>query len=437
MYRSNARYFSELRQFIETLPVIESHDHFASYEAAEDPLDFIMDNFYLGDFWSAGGEKITGMGDYSLFTPIPKELPEKERYELFQKIYKRSDKTAYAKTMQEGLRICWGVEDIGTYEGFQKFAEAFRMRDESIYERVMKQLNIKAKIVDRLDLDDYMNGQKNYSNECRFTFNITMLKDLHSKEQICRMQKYLGRAITCLDDYVEAVDLYFQQCLDFGIVCMKDMSAYRRPLSYGNPGKAEAEKVFHEILSNPRAVFGDAQVRALDDWLFHYFMRKAAKYDLPVQIHTGHMASIRNDVTKANASLLIQTLELHRDVRFDLFHANWPYMDEYLFIGKNYPNAYLDLCWAHEIDPLYCVELMKRAVMTVPHCKVFAFGGDTSMVEWLAGYLEIARDNTAIALSELIDSGWLSLNEAKQIAADWFFNNPNEFFRLGFEPVCV
>ena len=110
-------------------------------------------------------------------------------------------------------------------------------------------------------------------------------------------------------------------------------------------------------------------------------------------------------------------------------------MDEYLFMGKNYPNVWLNLCWAHAIDPVYCVELMKRAVMAVPHSKLFAFGGDTGAIEWVAGYLVQAKDNVACALSELTESGWLNLDEAKRIAADWFFNNPNEFYGLGFQSI--
>ena len=243
----------------------------------------------------------------------------------------------------------------------------------------------------------------------------------------------MGRTVTCLDDFLESFDNYFTKCLDFGIVCFKDQSAYRRSLAYGNPTRAEAEKAFNEMIFNPRDVVGDDKSRPLDDWLFHYALRKAAQHGLPVQIHTGHMAGIRNEIAKTNAGWLIPTLELHQDVRFDLFHGNWPYMDEYLFIGKNYPNAYLNLCWVQCIDPVYCVELMKRAVMAVPHSKLFAFGGDTGMIEWVAGYLALARDNVACALSELVDSNWITMDEAKQIGADWFFNNPNEFYKLGFE----
>jgi predicted TIM-barrel fold metal-dependent hydrolase len=256
---------------------------------------------------------------------------------------------------------------------------------------------------------------------------------VHNKADLLKFKKYLNRTIVCLDDYLESFDNFLQKCIEFGIVCFKDQSAYRRDIAYKNPSRDEAEKIFSDIIFNPRDVYGDDRVRPLDDWLFQYAMRKAAKYNLPVQLHTGHMAGIRNEIAKTNAAHLIPTIELNEDVRFDLFHGNWPYMDEYLFMGKNYPNVYLNLCWVQSIDPVYCVELMKRAIMTVPHSKIFAFGGDTGMIEWVAGYLSLAKDNTAIALSELVESGWLNMNEAKQISLDWFYNNPNKFYGLGLK----
>ena len=432
MFGSNAKYYPELRQYLDNLPVIETHEHYTKYQDSGDALNFILDNYYMSDFLSAGGESALGADGEAT---IPKDLPEKERYELFLKYYKKSDKTAYARGMQEGLRICWGVGDIGDYEEFQAFAKKFKARDASVYDGFMEKMKIRAKVVDIFDLADYADGKAEYSKYCRFAFPLPSFHDIHARQDIFRLQKYIGRAITCLDDYTEAFDVFLQKCVDFGVVCFKDQSAYRRPISYGNPARAEAETAFNDIIYNPRDVFGDDRVRALDDWLFQYAMRKAAKYGLPVQIHTGHMAGIRNDIVKTNAAHLIPTIELHSDVRFDLFHGNWPYMDEFLFIGKNYPNAWLNLCWAQSIDPVYCVELMKRAVMTVPHCKLFAFGGDTFMIEWAAGYLSLARDNVACALSELAEIGWINIGEAKQIAADWFFNNPNEFFKLGFDRV--
>jgi hypothetical protein len=426
MLKSNAQSFAELRQYLDNIPIIETHEHYTKYQESGDALDFIFSDFYfMSDYVSAGGE-----------WSVPKDLPLEERFEMFSNIYKRTDKTAYSRAMQEGLRQCWGVDDIGCFEQFKAFDEMIKRRTPAVYDEFMEKLKIKAKVVDMWNFAQYADGNiTDYSPYCRFAFSLPSIHDLHKKDDILKLQKWRKEPIITLDDYLECFDIFLQKSVDFGIVCFKDQSAYMRPLNYGNPAKAEAERVFNEMIFNPRTTFSDADTLALDDFIFQYAMRKAAFYDLPVQLHTGHLAGIRNDIRNANAAQLIPTIELHTDVRFDLFHGNWPHMDEYLFMGKNYPNVYLNLCWVQSIDPLYCVELMKRAVMTVPHSKVFAFGGDTGMIEWVAGYLTQAKDNTAIALSELVESGWLNLSEAKATAADWFFNNPNSFYKLGFEKI--
>jgi len=425
MYSTSTPSYAELRQYLDNVPVIETHEHYTKHGEADDALDFILNNYYNADFITAGGE-----GN------IPTSLSAKERYEYFYKFYRKSDKTAYARGMQEGLRRCWGIESLNSFEDIQKLEEKLKDRDPQLYFDTMEKLGIKAKIVDIFDLSSFVNGiETDYSKYCRFAFPLPFFHDIHSKKDITQIEKYLDHPIKSLDDYIKAFDIYFKKCVDFGIVCIKDQSAYRRDISYRYPTKAEAEKAFNDIIFNPRDIVGDDRVRPLDDWLLQYAIHTAARYDLPVQLHTGHMAGIRNEIAKANAAHLIPTIELHTDVRFDLFHGNWPYMDEYLFIGKNYHNVWLNLCWVHAIDPAYCVELMKRAVMTVPQNKIFAFGGDTFAIEWVTGYLAQARDNVAFALSELVDSGWLSLEEAKQVAVDWFFNNPNEFYKLGFASV--
>jgi predicted TIM-barrel fold metal-dependent hydrolase len=172
----------------------------------------------------------------------------------------------------------------------------------------------------------------------------------------------------------------------------------------------------------------------LNDYLFHQFMRFARELDLPVQLHTGHMAGVYNRVDKANAAHLASVLELHREVRFDLFHGNWPYLGDLLFLGKNYPNVALDLCWLHIIDPDYAADLLERSVMVLPHTKVHGFGGDYGDVpEYVAGHLQIARENIAGTLARLVERGWLEEEQAVTLAADWLFNNPNRFFKLGFD----
>ena len=123
---------------------------------------------------------------------------------------------------------------------------------------------------------------------------------------------------------------------------------------------------------------------------------------------------------------------MHQDVRFDLFHANWPYGDELMFLGKNYPNVEIDFCWANIIDPIYCQRLFQQALSAVPHGKVHGYGSDFGgCADRAWAHAEIARDNIAIALSELVDADYLGLDDAREVARAWLFGNANEFFGLG------
>lgn len=90
------------------------------------------------------------------------------------------------------------------------------------------------------------------------------------------------------------------------------------------------------------------------------------------------------------------------------------------------------------IDPLYAQELLKRAVMTVPHVKIHGFGGDHFNVpEFSVAHLALAREVIAGALAGLVEYGWLEEEAAIRMAADWLYNNPNRFYNLGLEPFNI
>jgi len=248
------------------------------------------------------------------------------------------------------------------------------------------------------------------------------------------------RVVGCVNPYVKTLDDYLQACRkvfdgykEFGVVAFKDQSAYKRNLDYSNPTRSDAEEIFNWFMADVRrsGSYPDG-VKPLDDYLFHQFMVMAKELDLPVQIHTGHMAGIRNDIVKTNAAQLWKVLDLHRDVRFDIFHANWPYSGELLFLCKNYPNVTIDFCWTNIIDPIYCQRMFKQVLSSVPHGKIHGYGSDfNGLPDRAWAHASIARDNIAIALSEMVESEYLDLDEAKEIAHDWMFRNANEFFGLG------
>ena len=425
MLSSSSKNYEKIREHAEKTPVIETHEHYAGkISPVEDILSFVAGNesYYSTDLYSSA---CVGHSELSRYIKN-KDIPFEKRYPVFEKLYSRSCHTSYAKCMLEGLKDCWDIKGIDK-NSLKELEEKFQQRNQPFFEKTMSRLNIKAMIINT-EIENYVEENAKFSPICKFAFD---LPEYHSKNfRVSTLKKHLGYSITCLDEFLEAFEIFLKKAIKWGVVCMKDQSAYTRKIQYSNSGKGEAEVVFNRLLASPRKIFGTEETMILDDFLFHHYMRLARKYDLPVQIHTGHMSGGRNDIVKANAVHFTSVLELHKDVRFDLLHGNWPYLGEILFLGKSYPNVAIDLCWVNAIDPLYSVELLERALVTVPHTKIHAFGGDTSQPEWIAGYLKLAKDNVALALSNMTDKGWIGLDEAKKLCEDWFFNNPNNFFNL-------
>ncbi|MBU8902206.1 MAG: amidohydrolase [Victivallales bacterium] len=430
MWKSKALKFAELRNYIDTIPVIETHQHYVGICPKDEELDILAVlclGYHRSDLWSCADDFANDVCAYI----SDKEVAFDKRFKTWDKYWKRTRNTAYAKAFFEGFKACWGIDDLKKSTLIKLQERMRRERDSDFYQKMYEKFNIKAMIVN-VELVDILEKKVDFSPICRFVFDLPGYHSLFNINDIrkAHLKNEQKRAIISLDDYLEAFELYLKKAIEFGIVGIKDQTAYRRCINYRNVAKSDAENIFNKIMERPRDAFGTEEIQPLDDFLFHEFMKMAAKYKLPVQIHTGHMAGIRNDIMKTNPAHLTSVLELHQDVSFDLFHGGWPFMGEYLFLGKNYPNVNLDMCWCNSIDPLYSVEFFKRAIMTVPQSKISGFGGDCGSIEVHIGYLIQACDNIAIALSELIDSGWLDLEEAKQVAVALLHDNPARIFGI-------
>lgn len=429
--RAYARCYDELRAYLETLPLVDCHDH--SMQAGPKPPDAIhavVDWYMRSDLASATSEQ-------DVETIFNAKLSLEERWPLLERAWARTRFTGYAQVARRAMKHFYGESEL-TLAALRRIQEKMiDFSDERAFEDVLDQAGILVRLEDIFAVDAAVKGELKLPPRSRL---VISLPDFHA---ICRYDEVhqrvaaLGVTITSLDEYIAACFEIFTRCKQAGAVAFKDQCAYARPLNFGNPTFAEAEAVFNWFMADPRRQLSYPEGnRPLDDYLFNCFMRMARDLDLPVQIHTGHMAGIRNEITKTNAIHLTPLIELHRETRFDLFHANWPYSGEMLYLGKNYPNVAIDFCWANMIDPIYCQQMFAQAVSSVPHAKIHAYGtdlgGDALTCAW--AHADLARDNVAIALANLVEMEYLDLDEAEEIARGWLFENANQFFRLGLQP---
>lgn len=424
--------FSDLYREIEKLPVIDCHEHTVGPReelGKKEPIASLIQGYVQSDLISAGisQKELDILNDDSVDT--------EKKWDIFEKFWKRIRFTAYGRVTRTIIEDLYGEKEISP-ESLMRIRDKLIQPTRETYDSLLDRANIKLMLSDVLgDLDSlkrFIEGKFFDYNRIRFLFSLPQFhNNVRSFDFLQKVGSLLDRHITSLEDYLESVFELIKRAKERGVVGIKDQSAYIRTLDYQLVPRYEAEKLFNRILSDPRNSLGWPESKPLNDYLFHQFMNFAKELNLPVQIHTGHMAGIRNRIEKTNAVLLTSIFELYQDVKFDLFHGNWPYIGEILFLGKNYPNVHIDLCWVNIIDPIYSEELYSRAVLTVPHVKINGFGGDYFDVpEYIVCHLKIARENMTRALVRLIKINWIDEDSAVEIARSWLFENPRSLFNL-------
>ena len=428
--------FTQLYSRIKEMPVIDCHEHMQGLGGRpgyKEPISSLIHGYVSSDLQAAA----FGVTNSEFATLQDENAATDAKWPLFERLWKATEHTAYARVTKLVLKNQYGIDKL-TRDSLEQVRSKLSERTDESYFEIIDNAGIEAMLVDVLgwlgdDFPKYLSGEFTFPEKWRLMISLPSLHPtVANRETIDSVARLTDTGITSLDGFLEAVFTLIKQCVERGAVGMKDQSAYQREISYDLVARADAERQFNRIISNANETLGWPEGKPLNDFLFHRYMEFARDLDLPVQLHTGHMAGIRNRVGKTNAAHLTSMLEVHRDVNFDLFHGNWPYLGDLLFLGKNYPNVSLDLCWLHIIDPDYSVELLERATKTLPHSKIHGFGGDYGDVpEYAAAHLEIARENIAVALTGLVEGRWIDEDEAIDLARHWLFDNPNRFFKLG------
>jgi len=277
----------------------------------------------------------------------------------------------------------------------------------------------------------------------RVNYRDEDLLEVRRRGAILERERRWNHSIQSLDDLLEGFRRSMSDCFATGwVTAIKIGQAYRRKLDFTCPAKADAERAFNRLmtlgsgrpqgsLSEPQP--SDADLRPLHDFLVHQFIRHATDEDKVVQIHTGYLAGVYNDLRNINPLNLVPLFVTYRTTRFDLFHAGWPYHDILGTIGKHYPNVWISLAWAWAMNPITMERALDAWLDGVPFNKIIGFGGDTHHPVCTYAYALQAREGIARVLQARIDRGAMDTALAREAARAILLTNGCDLHRLPAE----
>jgi hypothetical protein len=234
-----------------------------------------------------------------------------------------------------------------------------------------------------------------------------------------------GYRINSLDDYLKFCDHLFKKNIENKAVCLKNSQAYSRTLFYEDVPYAEARALYDK----PSSRLTPAEAKKIEDFMFHWIIRKAIKYDLPIQIHTGYLAGNGNVLDNGQPIKLNNLFLKYPEAKFDLFHGGFPWTDESAALGKMFRNVYLDIVWLPQISREKAVNALEEMFDCVPYNKFF-WGGDCGLIEESTGSLEYGKDVVSEVLANRVERGLLTEEVALDIVDRIFRENVIEVFKL-------
>ena len=420
----------DLRQLIQTFPVIDNHAHNMltednAYGSADYPFECITSEasgHALSDHVHSSLAHMRGIKQLAEFFQCPSTLQDVKacRYEWVRRDYagliKRCFEGTHAIMMDDGL----SPQIIHSFKWHRQFVPTVSriVRIEAIATDLLEQLALAAGFL-RVGVDADWDLTSTESFLVRF--NTVFRNQIRTLANDPDVRGF--KSVIC-----------YRSGLDVSLDCRTNFRPHQS-LTGSNLLHS-----FHDFMQNA-VRHNDYRVgkKEVNDYLVVAVCDVLEKLvdtegeSLPFQFHTG-LGDTDIDLVKSNPAYMQPLIEAFPNVDFVILHSSWPYTREASYLAANYVNAWLDI---GEVFPMLSRDgqesVLRQALELTPSSKLLwsTDGHFYPETYYLAN--RQFRDVLEKVLSGYIAAGDLTVPQAIDTAVDILFWNSNALYRLDEE----
>jgi predicted TIM-barrel fold metal-dependent hydrolase len=408
-------------------PFVDTHEHLCDEQdrlpggSSTGPDDWtVLLSGYLGSDLLSAGMPADAQG--KLYAP---GLSPNEKWKLLEPYWPAVKNTGYGQAARLSLKQLFGVDDLSAATVERAQAGYEKTRQPGFYRRVLcDQGGIESCQV------NWLKSPFLESKMPTLLMQDISIVGMFVGPDLAKFGQPAGIAATELSQWHDVIGWWFNKYGRYA-VAVKSQDAYRRDIDYQNiPAEQVADTFRKKAKGEP--ITPDDQ-KALEDHLFWHAVRKATENELPVKLHTGYYAG-QNGMPLSrlihNAGSACELCRTAPGTSFVFMHICYPYYEELLAVAKHWTNAFIDMCWSWIINPIAAKDFLKKYLVTAPANKILTFGGDYLYAEQVVGHALVARQGIALALSELVEEGWLDVDGALELVDPIMQDNARRIFRL-------
>jgi predicted TIM-barrel fold metal-dependent hydrolase len=385
-----------------------------------DDWAFLLSHYLDSDLTVAGMSPETAS---RLFSP---EVDPLRKWELVEPHWASVRHTGYAQAVRLACRELYGVQDLSADSVGEVQAGYERTRRRGFYEQILR----KHALVESCQVNCLTGEPFKESGQPTLLMQDLSIVGMFAGPALETYARPTGIGVQSLKDWERVMDWWFARYARYA-VAVKSQHAYSRDIDYQRVDRGVAEPIFGNILK--KVPVSAEERRQLEDHLFWAAVERATEAGLPVKLHTGYYAGHNGmplSRVSRNANSAAELCRLSPGTKFVFMHICYPFYDDLLAVAKHYSNAYVDLCWAWIINPIATKDFLKKYLVSVPAHKILTFGGDYIPVEPVVGHAILARRGISLALAELVEEGWLDIEETPDLVESLMRGNARALFQL-------
>lgn len=401
---------TQIQEYTATAPLVDTHEHLRSeaefLERRPDILQALFDHYPSHDLLTAGA---TSAAVQALTDATNPDIAA--RFRGIELAWEAVQFTGYGEGVRLAAQKLYGLETL-TAAGL---AEA-----RTIHEQLLgpgQRLHLLRDVAGLLhtQIDNFTwDCPADPTSASFFRYDISVVGFCSGSLDPERLFRETGIQIRDRETLREVIAAIFTRHAP-SAVAVKTQHAYSRTLRWQARTDDDITGPLEKLLAGVELPIEERLT--LGDWCMARCIEEATHHHLPIKIHTGHYAGNNSlHMDRISPALLCELLRTYPDARFVLMHIGYPYMNEMLAVAKQFPNVWVDLCWAWSIDPLSASDFVRRFLHAAPSNKLFAFGGDTFWPMMAVGYALQARQWLGRTLQAEITAGDLTESQALAVA---------------------
>lgn len=409
--------------------LIDTHEHLPDESkrlSSNPPLNIVNDWSTLFSHYLNSDLRSAGMTEKDLKKFLGKDIDPLEKWNLLEPWWPAVKHTGYGQATAIAIKELYGIDNLNN-SNISRLQNAFEsMLKPGLYDHVL---------TEKAGIESCQVNSLTDSLITETDMPLLLMQDLRIDNffawfNIEELALRAGIVVNDMQDWYKVIDYFFKKYGHYA-VGVKSAAAYSRNIDYESIPADVAAPLFKQLLAGEN-LQPDKQ-KMLEDHLFWYSIQKSTEYQLPVKLHTGYYAGNNGMPLSKVSGNAIAAADLCRqapETQFVFFHIDYPYYEDMLAVAKHYSNAIVDMCWAWIINPVAAKDFLKKFIVTAPANKILTFGGDYIPVEPVLGHAIIARRGIALALSELVEEKWISLDDALELTENIMHNNARTIYNL-------